>query len=906
MLSTSNALQTRLVARICLLLLTASAMLLVAPASAQDKTDPFATSTAGPIERHPERVSAGVLLVKADWSQVAEAESVRTELETLLQGSELPESYRANLLRSAPKILFSAEVISLYDRKDFVGLLLWLQEHDLIREGQSATADPDAEDLEVRLFGTDERPRQRVLALLDEQDLPIETLLGRSDEPPPFVKRTYVSQWLFDSFTKEEAEAGNSIDVSVSFAPELRSQFQNDGDTPVDVDALRNPTRAGFRFPTDKVAVLNMLSYFSAPDADLIRRHGWEPLWMIFPDVSPLRITGKSNLAKPSALTKIRLSQSGRGSGWTTRRPPSTPTPQTPPADTPRSLKIFHLQFSEAAAVGDVLKQLIDDSSIVIDNRTNSIIMRGSNDSHQIAEALMMQLDARPAEKKAATEPAPQWRAEDKAELESTANKLREEYWSQELEAGQFAWRLEKDLNATSKEEARSRLSKIVTEAFSLRQQLQQTEVKLLRERIRAIETQLERRAKLQNQIIKHRVDQLLSQTPQNTKSDGTSGPAKAVPHAGQLVSLSFDQAEWRTVLTWLAKQTGQKLQVVGTPPGTVTYKSPRNLTAEEAWNVIGRLMPEGWAVNDHGSHFEVRAFPRGTTKPKSMAAASGPTTRPGSAVVWVEALLSKTIAGGAAPQRFAVYSSGAIVSPHGLVLVAFSSRYIPALKGETEAPTISVFLAQDKAYAARVVALDDEGLALLKIDATGLPYVECGATIAMGQLVRCYTNHELQFVSNSSTSVRVAGVPGNPKEVPSGRFEVGGNPIRSTTGVIIANDGKLVGLLSAESRSHKPTGHVDAIVNRACITPERINRLLKAYSQGQQPAGAAGGLPGSVQIEFLPKQGLLILRGTRDDVEGVKEAISEIDAPRSNEVTDDETSAPQSESNDAGARKSP
>lgn len=197
--------------------------------------------------------------------------------------------------------------------------------------------------------------------------------------------------------------------------------------------------------------------------------------------------------------------------------------PATPPAKEPtetQPFKVFFLKFTKATMVRDTLQQLIPDAAVAVDERINAIIVTGPEETMQTVAALLTVLDGQsPAGNKTPKTPD-ETSAANRQELLKAANELRQRYATQELQAGQFAWRLKDDLDADAESEARSRLSKIVAEAFSLRQQLQELELKLLRERIRGIETQLERRAQLRRAIIKRRVDQLMERSTVKIEQD--------------------------------------------------------------------------------------------------------------------------------------------------------------------------------------------------------------------------------------------------------------------------------------------------------------------------------------------------------------------------------------------------
>ena len=975
---------------------------LASAVAAQDNADTFPTpSAAEEVKPHRERVAAAVLLVKSDWSKIPDADLVRAELETFLAGSELPKSYRANLLRAAPQILFAANYVSLYDRAELPGLLIWLREHNLVRDAEATSREPSND--------SDPPGYQKASAVVADDVFP---WLDRSgtDEPPAFAKRTYVTAWEFES--RFAAGSRETLQVSTNMIPEMRDEWQTDNEPRI--YPLRSRMEIIFNLPVDRIAFLNMLAFRPSREADLIRAQGWEPIWMIVPDTRPLTISGKPKLAKPSSLTQVAARKYVRqiNQAEVTEPPPDSEGP-------PKIIKVFQLRHAEAQTAGDVLKQLVTDASFAVDERTNSIIASGPEPPLAAAEALLLRLDQPPTtggtKPKSASDAGDSAEAADQAQLEQLTNQLRQRSASTEVQATQFAWRLPKDSGADKDPEARQQLTQLVSEAFKLRQQLQETELKLLRERMRVIETQLERRAKLQDAIIKRRVDQLLSGSPSG------QDPVARRPEPGddgKRLTLRFRNAPWNEALQWLADATDASVDWRETPSGTLTYEDPRRLDAQQAWSVIAGLLPDGWSVQEQDGVRTIRRNVRtasnsfatppiiktlrspdelglaATEVKKAIATAVdyrdsetrlreanlrlallreeyaaqiriieaevksdelaytiadrelsnfrrlvekkfaseseldaaqlkrerargkhaqseallelykqvAKTTRlldddapeapasllahdPAEAIVWIEAIASRVAVGRDEPKRLATYFNGVVVSADGLIAVALDRSLHKAVTeasdgNDRDRLTISAFFTDRKRLDARVAAFDaSTGVALLKIEVSGLRHLACGSTVGINQQVR-YHSVDALGKRASGYDTQVAGIPGSPKDVPVGSFEISAHRAGGLPGIVVANDGTLVGLGAPEGSNPL-----------LCLDADSVQQLLAARDARQQKE-TGGSRESSVQIEALPDLDTIIIRGPAGAVQDVVKVLSEIDKNSKDEAPKEEEKA--------------
>ncbi len=224
-----------------------------------------------------------------------------------------------------------------------------------------------------------------------------------------------------------------------------------------------------------------------------------------------------------------------------------------------------------------------------------------------MAEALLLQLD-RPAAGAAIGSPAGETR--DRRLLDEYLRGLRGKYSSQEEQARAVAEALAAERDAEASQRLRERLKIVVIESFGLRQELQKAELELLRERIRGIETQLQLREKLRDEIIKHRVEQLANGEVPPTIPPPVSSldkPRGAVNVMDGNFELMFNQLAWDQVLQIVADATGLALEIEEFPPGTFSYRSPKPQTIDEAFEVVRTKLPAGYELVRNDGHLVVR-----------------------------------------------------------------------------------------------------------------------------------------------------------------------------------------------------------------------------------------------------------------------------------------------------------
>ena len=242
-----------------------------------------------------------------------------------------------------------------------------------------------------------------------------------------------------------------------------------------------------------------------------------------------------------------------------TREIPAPEANSATAAKSKQKLIIFHLKYADAKSTASILNELFDEFSIVVDERTNSLIVRNPTGVELDELTAVLELLDEPAKQKpqpasrnsALEGPMPgsvtgpvqggstvsvDFRAiyealeagvdeEYVAEIRSTAeaaetNSIRT--------AEQIRNQLKETKDPAQQEELQLQLRSLVVTAFTERQSLQKSELVLLRNRLKRIEAQIQAREALRERIIDHRVDELLDPSLQwnipQVRGDGLTG----------------------------------------------------------------------------------------------------------------------------------------------------------------------------------------------------------------------------------------------------------------------------------------------------------------------------------------------------------------------------------------------
>jgi len=256
---------------------------------------------------------------------------------------------------------------------------------------------------------------------------------------------------------------------------------------------------------------------------------------------------------------------------------------ENPPGES--RVEIYHLRHARAAAVERILRQLVVGvDSIVADERTNALYVRGSANRLSEVESLLQRLDqpATPAEQKAVGQSS----ALSHADAAASVAERTKQYEAKEQEAAIIVQQLRaaKELRPGHEAMLRTNLKSVVTQSFQLRQKLHEAELAHLTSRIRGIEQTIQARQKIADQIIDRRVKELLDPNLQwdADRSPGHPPGGSAPREAG--VTRSATAADATSAAS---------------PPPRITYGKWYPAEAEQIWSALGikvrQLTPEEW-----------------------------------------------------------------------------------------------------------------------------------------------------------------------------------------------------------------------------------------------------------------------------------------------------------------------
>lgn len=215
----------------------------------------------------------------------------------------------------------------------------------------------------------------------------------------------------------------------------------------------------------------------------------------------------------------------------------------------------------------------------------------------------------------------------------SEVEKLRTEYHQSEQQSRRLAEKY-RDMIVAGKRQAgvdpeglKNVLIVMVHHTFGVRQELQRAELAEFRQRLAAIEKQIEDRERMQDEIVQHRVEELLNPNLEwrtadevssaaavgdnSSEANGTehrTGTVKVTPpplggsattsrsetHDRRL-TLKFRDQPWQDVLQWIASQYGLSLEMDDLPPGTFSYSDSQPKSLQEVIALLNdSLRPKG------------------------------------------------------------------------------------------------------------------------------------------------------------------------------------------------------------------------------------------------------------------------------------------------------------------------
>ncbi len=223
-------------------------------------------------------------------------------------------------------------------------------------------------------------------------------------------------------------------------------------------------------------------------------------------------------------------------------------------------LKIFKLKQADATAsrkliIGIFPKKILNLTTISVDIRTNSLVVRGPEDVLAVIEALLFTLDTQDARKPFVATPGANNKKDAAKEGQQTLASPTPEDWLKELESAvdpetevarvdqefrrqdQLAVELAQQYRETHSSSAPDRpgllqikaaLENAVTAAFEARQKIQSYEVEKLRRRLAQVEQHIAIREPLQKQIIERRIEELLQPEKKWEPAEEASDPSPA------------------------------------------------------------------------------------------------------------------------------------------------------------------------------------------------------------------------------------------------------------------------------------------------------------------------------------------------------------------------------------------
>ena len=493
----------------------------------------------------PAAITVELLRIRSDWSKAKDPEAAGKALETLVDGVALPDKIRNNLLGSATQILCPEGFIASYRPQEYLDMLTWLIDQDL--------AQTHAQSKPIPLWGVrDDRTYAEIHMcglFIAEDVVPVSPTRERSDAPP-FFNRTYGWKWDFVSSLKEESSTEQpSINVRVDLFQAVRDEPQLDGEPPMIRAGQAGRSLEG-TFPARQVGIRRCFQRLDLDDAtkQAIQGQGWDPLLVIFP--AGLRVERSSSppqLRKPLSLQKLALcidEMPGTRSSESNLLQTDESSAEVPKPNP--QLRIYILKHARADQLAPLLLSVMPSARITPNKPNNSLIVAAAQDQFETLEDLIKRLDTSP--------PPQQPRAEsaDSRSIETTRN----DYNTKQKEAASLARSLATETDEKAARQLRSRLTRLITEAFNLRQKLQRAELALLEERIRLVESRLEQRETLRDEIIDHRVEALLA-NDLTFDSDGHAnvraqpGPTLAESTAPQPTAVGHTRIQ--TDVSWIS-----------------------------------------------------------------------------------------------------------------------------------------------------------------------------------------------------------------------------------------------------------------------------------------------------------------------------------------------------------------
>jgi hypothetical protein len=536
---------------------------------------------------------AFLLILESDWSQSPTAVKAEADLKLVLKDASIPEGLRKNLLTSGPRILFAAENVAIYQPRHCAALLKWLDLHKLLKQ-RLPFQGPVLGKIEVdRRSPAEEFRIDTQLTFRDEKHLmpfPFSTQLEQ-----PFVKTRLVWEWNVNKPLQSD-------DLEINLVLDEQKHFQGEPD----FRTVTTPLSCSHRFslPVGRSAIIQAFAsppqaqYFSQMQ-DQLRKSGMEVLLLISASepngpqseepaqfYAPERVMTYVGSSPTYGRTANELrfaaeepspgpKPGSKSGGAALSRAPGNRQAGPSQAEDGLELKVFGLRHTKADTVHSIIQQLLHSNAgvLAVDERTNSLLARGSKQHLEEIEVLVEVLDvpsskqpdlknsspsaatgmgppvvagksgntppsAQPPVSAQSVDAAMRWMLQNRqharqdqkggptgsvsspgptdSKVNETVSLLRSQYEIREQQAAQIArdlveFQLKQPENQTRIDGERTRLRQAVTESFAARQRLQHGELLELASRVLEMRDSVELRERIQDQIIDSRVDDLLN-----------------------------------------------------------------------------------------------------------------------------------------------------------------------------------------------------------------------------------------------------------------------------------------------------------------------------------------------------------------------------------------------------------
>ena len=485
--------------------------------------------------------SAYLLLVKPDWSQVANAAEIENQLREILADVTVPQEQLDKLPSSATDILFAPEIACLYTPDHFQQLLSWLTANDLLEKRipfsvpEQHRARSITQDNRTVFGGTSSLVNPyEFLDLPTPQESEEHTFVSRTPEflwhiqldPQPdhfYVHVTRSLEVMEKSRGQQVGISRGELDKSRWYVSVPQGFVVVSNAFPVQTEGqLREGARRkGF----DALLVLT-LEHGGALDEDAVAprlrlpdrvdvlngKHAPRYSFPTSNDLPAENNSGRRTSRRHSPSVPADSGLAGLGLGGD-----NDPVQRSASAASVFTVKIFRVRSGAAESSAAMLQQLLarDDATIVAQSQANSVIVRATPLVMAEVEQVMEALAGDQNSGAVVT-----FSAFDKITVPRKTPdipQLRQEYETQEQLGRAIAAQLRTQLAQvppTTDAELSSDLRDMVEKSFVLRRALHVAELADLERKVHQAHQAIQLRDRIKSQIVDRRVEDLLN--PEN------------------------------------------------------------------------------------------------------------------------------------------------------------------------------------------------------------------------------------------------------------------------------------------------------------------------------------------------------------------------------------------------------